>query len=93
MVERGYAVRHPIASPFVVLDLIPVMVFEIEFDRKIHAFEKDKVSNVVANLQPGSVLQIPSGDIPVSPSSDWHSGPEVFPQCHNGEVRPNVTTR
>ena len=50
MVNRGYAVCHPIASPFVVLDLIPVMVFEIEFDGEIRAFEKDKVSNVVTNF-------------------------------------------
>ena len=41
---------NPIAGSLVVFDLIPVMVFEIEFDGKIRAFEKDEVSDVVANL-------------------------------------------
>ena len=47
---------NPVARSFVVLDLIPVVVFEVEFDRKIRAFEKDEVSDIVADLQPGSVL-------------------------------------
>ena len=50
MVDRGYTVCDPVASAFVVLDLVPVVVFEIEFNGEIHAFEKDKVSNVVTNL-------------------------------------------
>ena len=86
MINRGYAVCHPIASPLVILDLIPVMVFEIEFNGKICTFEKDKVSDVVANLQPGSILQIPSGNVMIPSSSDWHSGLKVFLQCYNGEV-------
>ena len=50
MIDRGYVVCYPVTSPFVILDLIPVVVFEIEFNRKIHAFEKDEVSNIVADL-------------------------------------------
>ena len=46
----------PIAGPLVVLDLIPVVIFEIEFDREIRAFEEDEVSDVVSYFQPGSVL-------------------------------------
>ena len=56
MVERGYTVCHPVASPLVILDLIPVMMFEIEFDWKIRAFEEDEVSDVVPYFQPGSIL-------------------------------------
>ena len=41
---------NPVASPFVVLDLIPVVVFEVKFDRKIRDFEKDKVSDIVTDL-------------------------------------------
>ena len=93
MVYRCYTMCDPIAGPFVILDLKPVMVFKIELDGKVRAFKEDKVPNVVANLQPGSVLQISSGDIPVSPSSNWHPSPEIFPRCHDGEVQPNVTTR
>ena len=83
----------PIAGSLVVLDLIPVMVFEIEFDGKIRAFEENEVSDVVTNLQPSSILQVSSRDVTVPSSSDWHSGLEIFAQCHDGEVRPNVTTR
>ena len=32
MINGGYAVGDPIASPLVILDLIPVVVFEVEFD-------------------------------------------------------------
>ena len=92
MINRGDAVCHPVASPFVVLDLIPIVVFEIELDGKIHTFKKDKVSNVVTNLQPGSVLQVSSGNVTIPSPSDWHSGLKVFSRCHDGEVQPNVTT-
>ena len=47
---------NPIASSLVVLDLVPVVMLEVEFDGKIRAFEKDKVSDVVTDFQPGSVL-------------------------------------
>ena len=47
---------NPVASSLVVLDLVPVVVFEVEFDGKICAFKKDEVPNIVTNLQPGSVL-------------------------------------
>ena len=47
---------NPVAGSFVVLDLVPVVVFEVEFDGKIRAFKKDKVSDVVSYFQPGSVL-------------------------------------
>ena len=56
MVDGVYTMCDPVASTFVILDLIPVVVFEVEFNGKIHAFEKDEVSNVVTNLQPGGVL-------------------------------------
>ena len=41
---------NPIAGSLVVFDLVPVMVFEVEFNGKIRAFEKDEVSNVVTDL-------------------------------------------
>ena len=47
---------NPIASSLIVLDLVPVVMFEVEFDGKICAFEEDKVSNVITDFQPGSVL-------------------------------------
>ena len=56
MVDRGYMMGNPIASPLVVLDLIPVVIFKVEFDGKIRAFEKDEVSDVITNLQPGGIL-------------------------------------
>ena len=56
MIDGGDVMGDPIASPLVVLDLVPVMVFEVEFDGKIRAFEKDKISNVVTDFQPGSVF-------------------------------------
>ena len=78
MIDRGYAVGHPRTGPFVVLDLIPVVVFKVEFDGKIRAFEKDEVSDVVTNLQPGGVLQVSSGNVTIPSPSDRHSGPKVF---------------
>ena len=45
----------PIAGSLVVFDLVPIMVFEVEFDGKVRAFEKDEVSDVVTDLQPGGV--------------------------------------
>ena len=56
MVERSYVVCDPIAHPFVILDLVPVVMFEIEFDWEIRAFKEDEVSDVVSYFQPGSVL-------------------------------------
>ena len=56
MIDGCYTMGNPIARSLVVLDLVPVVVFEVEFDGKIHAFEKDEVSDVVADLQPGGVL-------------------------------------
>ena len=41
---------NPIAGSFVIFDLVPVMVFEVEFNRKIRAFEKDEVSDIITNL-------------------------------------------
>ena len=93
MVDRGYSMGDPIASSFVVLDLIPVVIFEVEFDREICTFEKDKISDVITDFEPCSVLQISSGDVLTSPSSNGHSSLEIFSQCHGGEVQPNVTTR
>ena len=70
MIERGYVMCDPIASPLVILDLIPVVIFKVEFNGEIRAFERDKVSNVVANFQPGGILQVSSGNVSVSPSSN-----------------------
>ena len=56
MIDRGYPMGNPIARSFVILDLIPVVIFKIEFDWEIRAFEENEVSNVVSYLQPGSVL-------------------------------------
>ena len=50
MVDRCYTMGDPIAGSLVVFDLVPVMVFKIEFDGKIRTLEKDEVSDVVANL-------------------------------------------
>ena len=50
MIDRGYVVCYPVASPFVVLDLIPVVVFEIELNRKTCAFKKDEVPNVITDF-------------------------------------------
>ena len=33
---------NPVASPFVVLDLVPIVMFEVELNGEICAFEKDK---------------------------------------------------
>ena len=41
---------NPIAGSLVVFDLIPVMVFKVEFNGKIRAFEKDEVSDVVTDF-------------------------------------------
>ena len=84
---------NPIARPFVVLDLIPVVVFKIELNWEIRAFKENEVSDVVSYFQPGSVLEVSSGDVSIPSLSNWHSGPEVFARCHDWEVRPNVTTR
>ena len=83
MIDGGYPMGNPIASSFVVLDLIPVVMFEIEFDWEIRAFKEDKVSDVVSYFQPGSVFQVSSGNVTIPSSSDWHSGPEVFTRCHD----------
>ena len=56
MIDGGYPMGNPIASSFVVLDLIPVVMFKIEFDWEIRAFKEDEVSNVVSYFQPGSVF-------------------------------------
>ena len=56
MINRGYVMGYPRTGPLVVLDLILVVVFEIEFDGKVCTFKKDEVSNVITNLQPGGVL-------------------------------------
>ena len=93
MIDRGYSMGDPIARPFVVLDLIPVVVFKIEFDWEIRAFKENEVPNVVSYFQPGSVLEVSSGNVSIPSSSNWHSGPEVFTRCHDWKVRPNVTTR
>ena len=85
VVNGSYSKCNPITGSLVILDLIPVVVFEVKFDGKVCAFEKDKVSNVVSNFQPHHILQISSGNIPVPSSSNWHSGLEVFLQCHNGK--------
>ena len=84
---------NPIAHPFVVLDLIPVVVFKIEFNWEIRAFKEDEVSDVVSYFQPSGVLEVSSRDVSIPSSSNWHSGLEVFTRCHDWEVRPNVTTR
>ena len=83
MVDGCYTMGNPVTGSFVVLDLVPIMVFEVEFDGKIRAFEKDKVSNVVSHFQPSRVFKVSSGDVAISSSSDWHSGPEVFARCHD----------
>ena len=93
MIDRGYVRCNPIAGPFVVLDLAPVVIFKVELDGEVCTFETEEVSNVVTNFQPGSILQVSSGNILVPPSSNWHSGLEIFSQCHIGEVQLNVTTR
>ena len=56
MVDRGDTMGNPVTGSFVVLDLVPVVVLKVEFTGKIRAFEKDEVSDVVANLQPGGVF-------------------------------------
>ena len=43
-------VGNPIASSLVVFDLVPVVVFEVEFNGKIRAFEKGEVSDIVTDL-------------------------------------------
>ena len=83
MVNGCYTMGNPVTGSFVVLDLVPVMVLEVEFDGKIRAFEKDEVSDVVSYFQPSSILKVSSGDVTIPSSSDWHSGPEVFARCHN----------
>ena len=93
MIDGCDMMGHPVTGSFVVFDLVPVMVFEVELNGKIRAFEKDEVSDIVSYFQPGSVFQVSSGNVTVPSLSDWHSGPEVFAQCHDWEVRPNVTTR
>ena len=50
MIDRGYTMGNPVTSSLVVLDLIPVVVFEVEFDGEIRAFEKDEVSDVVTDF-------------------------------------------
>ena len=50
MINRGYTMGNPVTSSLVVLDLIPIVIFEIEFDGEIRAFKKDEVSDVVTDL-------------------------------------------
>ena len=78
MIDGSYPRCDPTTGSLVVLDLIPVMMFVIEFNGEICTFEKDKVPNVVANFKPHSIFQISSGNVPIPPSSNWHSSLEVF---------------
>ena len=41
---------NPVTSSLVVLDLIPIVMFKVEFDGEIRAFEKDEISDVVTDL-------------------------------------------
>ena len=50
MVDGGYTMGDPVTSPLVVLDLIPVVVFKIEFDGEICTFKKDEVPNVITDF-------------------------------------------
>ena len=93
MIDGCDTMGNPVTGSFVVFDLVPVMVFEIELNGKIRAFEKDEVSNVVSYFQPSSVFEVSSGDVSIPSSSNRHSGPKVFARCHNWKVRPNVMTR
>ena len=47
MVDWCYTMCDPIAGPFVILDLIPVVIFKIEFDWEIRAFEENEVSDEI----------------------------------------------
>ena len=83
MVDRCDTMGNPVTGSFVVFDLVPVMVFEVEFDGKIRAFKKDEVSDVVSYFQPSSVLEVSSRDVSIPSSSNRHSGLEVFARCHD----------
>ena len=93
MIDGRDTMGNPITGSFVVFDLVPVMVFKVELDRKIRAFKKDEVSDIVSYFQPSSVLEVSPGDVSIPSSSNQHSGLEVFARCHDWKVRPNVTTR
>ena len=68
VILHGEFIGFPATHLFVVLDKKPEVVYEVEFNGKVCAFEFDKISGIVAYCGPGCFFKAPFWDISVTSS-------------------------